>query len=257
MVAFLFYFYIQQRKKMLSLHVFPGNDEKARTTVRNLLKKKMCGYEMNTEYFANHKSTRIVFGKVGKRFEAFALLKDGFNFQTGGKGKARDTVYIDLICGGPYMKILMAEMLAMFKREGLKYVTLSALPNVILWYKKLFGFNLSFSCTESKAHQRALDAIMKRKKVYSTQEVLTDSQFQKFLKQLSKQNLSFAKTMNISRCDNSYDPDNSNSCVHYGYFMKLCLDSQSARVYESTPKKDPKKTALVTRRRSARIKLKM
>lgn len=176
------------------------------------------------------KATRIFVAYKNSVLVAFASVIDGYDCtKRGCKLKLNNTVYIDLICGGPYMKSLLAHIIYQSKNNGIKYITTFALPQVILWYKKIFGFNISFTCTEDPRHVEVLRKIISRKKKYSYHETLSDTVFKKFLTTLYEHNISKLKLDGV-KCQNGVSEDNN--CNKGGYFMKLCLGTMNAKIKE-------------------------
>lgn len=182
--------------------------------------------------------------------KAFALIKDGYSCSRaqvqrdkGGRFvkrsadilKAKSTTsvahcdvshvgtwYIELFCavekqGGR----LMDHVIQTAKKRGIQYITLSALPYVVNYYRNKYGFRLTLSdnkCQETDAMKRVADRHSKMM-FDSVASALQSREFKPVLKQASAEGLAMKKNVDEHSCSSIQ------SCAEDGLFMVLCLKS--------------------------------
>jgi hypothetical protein len=85
---------------------------------------------------------------------------------------SKDSWFVDLICSKPNLgNILLTKVIKLAKNNTIiKYITLSALENVISYYWSQFNFNVSVSCIENKDFKHALQ-IMKETSMLITRHI--------------------------------------------------------------------------------------
>ena len=159
----------------------------------------------------------VLFDKDTQKRVAFAFVKENYKctFEECTTTRSNSSIYVDLICGKRFMKYLMALITEKAIKNKIAYITLSALPEVILWYKKNFDFKLSLSCKEDTKISKALDKFTKEKKIWTRNDILTNRKFTRFLTSLEGKHI--AKGALDKVCQGVGE------CHIHGYYMTLCL----------------------------------
>lgn len=189
---------------------------------------------INTEHAveAVEEATFLVVARDEEKNEVkgFALLQEDFRCLSsidGTRGgpcttdSTHNSVYVDAICAenNDVMQLVMAKVVLEALRMHKEFVVLSALPEVITWYRRYFGFRVSFTCHESVRTSLFLEEIVTKQKRYTKQQVLSDKRFRAFLDHLRDADLTKNK-----------DCETVKECSVDGYLMILCLRSHETLV---------------------------
>lgn len=208
--------------KLITYKLSDTSDKKIKSLLTKLLKTDdVCKGVISVPWvLSNYKKNdvlELLVQKDTKNSVAFALVKNNYacTFDNCTTSTANDSIYIDIICGGKTMKILMALLIDKAIQHKTSYITLSALPEVILWYRKLFHVKLAFSCKEDNKITKALQVLQKKRKIWSRKEILSDKSYKKLLTSLERKHLAKGALDRVCR--------GVKDCHIHGYYMTLCL----------------------------------
>ena len=229
-----------------------------------------CGSEIPQSYaleiLPEMKYVLLYTNAESKQVDGFVFLRDNFTCAppqratrqkpaSGGCKETKDAnnFYIELICASDYtaFEALLNTLIVIATDMKKQYISLSALPSVILLYARKFGFDLSLDCggeakeittfknkliKEQVWKREPLETKTKKRKrneerrTKNNEEITQDLEYQKFLHLLEQNNLSIAVNTKICKKGGkqmSKDRFNWNSdknCVREGFYMVLCLD---------------------------------
>lgn len=165
----------------------------------------LCG-AIDTHYVLNTGVTAsdyLVVAKHGQQYIGFSLLQL----------RDSDSVYIDVICTQQgYGALLVHEIIRWTAQIGRRHVELSALPNVINFYRKI-GFRLSDNkeCKETDKLKKIANRVSGLR-FNNPQEANSDRRFQALLDTLIQEELVANKNcVNIVQCS------------EHGYHMIYCI----------------------------------
>ena len=147
-----------------------------------------------------------------------------------------DHVHLLLVCAKTGTRgiglQLMDRFIADAKAQGLQRVTLDALPQVIQYYRKKYGFKLSKQCEESHDVTERLSVLEGRPPFRSMDDTFEDPEMVQLLNLVIESDLSAdPKCKQLKAAE---DPDYLQVCSSSGYFMTLCLDQPKKR--KASPK---------------------
>ena len=144
--------------------------------------------------------------------------------------------YVEFVCtskGKGYGRIFFDEIHRRAMELGKEYITLSALPDVIMFYRNLgYKLTLDLSCMESPEISAIADTVRteinRRKAVHeslptSIDEMLLDRPFNELLLASLRENLS-AVRLRGSECKDAKD------CVEDGIYMIICIPKQRMEI---------------------------
>lgn len=131
-----------------------------------------------------------------------------------------ETFYVQLVCvqsSSPVPKLgilLMDAVKELARKRTKKYVTLDALPNVILFYRRLGFVNMNLKCIDIPGLAEMIDPFMQSKTVFRTEaDVMKNQEYVNVLQMLVNNRLVrdiYCTT--VAECNN------------IGYMMTWCVD---------------------------------
>jgi hypothetical protein len=211
-----------------------------KTALRRFINREEgCGSEINEEEAVKliEPVDYIILSEDTKRgrvsVDGFVFIREDFS----NTDERSNNLYIELICGRTFKIFadLMQQTIALGKELKKKYVSLSALPAVILLYSRKFGFDLLKDCSKKEAKEIAAlkekliaSEIWKhpeKKRNKNNAEMTEDREFQKFLQLLEKADLSTTihKKRHCNQKKGRFEWDSPNNCIFEGFHMQLCL----------------------------------
>jgi len=163
----------------------------------------------------------------------FVAIRDGYQcFATPDPSRAKCTLgneswYIELICavsGGGRGPKLMAEVMEAGEDSNIRYLTLSALPRVMMWYHRLgFKFTLDTSCTEDQRLSDLADDLRRVRRNSKGDDFFDSSEMADFLR------LAVASGLGMKR-NRGETCDDDVSCAEDGIYMVMCLPEKTMQV---------------------------
>ena len=226
----------------MQLYAVKDLSEEQLRLLKKFINRGGCGDEIDEEQAIAliPKLSYVLLSETKKRrpeVNGFVFLREDFDYQP--KRKQDPNLYVELICAENFtlFATLLDAVIAIGKEMKKKYISLSALPSVILLYARKFGFRLILDC-ESKepADIKALKdkfletQIWKGKKGNKSNSALTKNpEYRKFLNLLEINDLS-TTVHKKKKCpkltkdpQGRYDWDDPDNCIEEGFYMVLCL----------------------------------
>jgi len=144
----------------MQLYAVQDLSEEQLRLLKKFINRGGCGDEIDEDQAIAliPKLSYVLLSETKKRrseVNGFVFLREDFDYQP--KRKQDPNLYVELICAENFtlFATLLEAVIAIGKEMKKKYISLSALPSVILLYARKFGFRLILHC-ESKEPGRLL-----------------------------------------------------------------------------------------------------
>jgi len=212
--------------------------------------RRSCNIGQNhywTNFVRNTGISRVLMLYDHNEWTGFVAIKEGFqcfpDAKESGAAECTDTNpswYIELICahsdGGIKGRgtAMIEEVTKAAQRFGMRFITLSALPYVIMWYYQLgFRLTLDVACSEpSELEQLAQLMRDKLKRFRSDQEAFEDEDFVNFLRRAVAYGLG-AKRLKYKNASTGCDSVNKpEDCAGDGIYMTLCIPEKTFEIQD-------------------------
>lgn len=197
------------------------------------------------KFMNNHRITRILKLTTLNNgvWSGFVAIKDGFQCfpapDRPGYGMCtykNQSWYVELICADNSDDLpgrgseMMQEVIRSAVEHEQKYLCLSALPYVIMWYyRQGFRLTMDTSCVQSaKLHDLAEDIRRRKKRFANDDEAFADPEFVNFLRVAVAQGLGANRLLYNGKQQSPCEADDgSEKCAQDGVYMMICLSDKS------------------------------
>jgi hypothetical protein len=207
--------------KSLKVVYFPTGNTRAIKDIHKLAKSDKCSASITDTYIEKAiQSANGYFIMYKNNFMpvAFAIIQDNYDCTQikCSTNNSSSTMFISAMCGGEYMKYILAYIIEYAITIDKHYIVVSSLGEVILWYQR-FGFGFYINNTLDAQSEKRLTQLSQRKYI----DPLIDKDFVALLKLLEEKNLATGK-LEVPVCK-GINIFNNNNCYEHGYLMKLDL----------------------------------